>query len=131
MNETKHLIPNARLNFCENMLLSHLNARSTSKIALVTSVEPIAGHADLIFAYTFEDVYQLVRQAAYALKVLGVKPGDTVAAFSPNNAEAVIMLLATTALGGVWSSCPSEFGVRATLERLSQARICNVTFDSL
>lgn len=43
-------------------------------------------------------------------------------AFSPSNAEMTVAMLAATSLGAVWSSCPSEFGVKACLERLTQVR---------
>lgn len=69
---------------------------------------------------SFEDVYQEVRKLAHALKELGVGPGDRVAAFSPSNAEAVVAALACAAIGGTWTSTPSEFGVTAVLERLTQ-----------
>jgi acetoacetyl-CoA synthetase len=51
---------------------------------------------------------------------LGVGPGDRVAAYLPNIAEAVIGLLATAAIGAVWASCGPEFGVTAVIERFGQ-----------
>jgi acetoacetyl-CoA synthetase len=54
------------------------------------------------------------------LRSLGVMPGDRVAACLPNTAEAVIALLATTAIGAVWASCGPEFGVRAITDRFGQ-----------
>ena len=54
------------------------------------------------------------------LRSLGVMPGDRVAAYLPNTAEAVIALLATTAIGAVWASCGPEFGVRAVTDRFGQ-----------
>ena len=66
---------------------------------------------------TFGELYDEVRDLANTLKAMGVGPGDRVAAFSPSNAEIVVACLATASLGGVWSSCPSEFGTNAVLER--------------
>src|ERR1700739_979812 len=54
------------------------------------------------------------------LRSLGVMPGDRVAAYLPNTAEAVIAMLATTAIGAVWASCGPEFGVRAVTDRFGQ-----------
>ncbi|GAA5885249.1 hypothetical protein JCM6882_009538 [Rhodosporidiobolus microsporus] len=115
----------AKINYAENMLLSHAYAR-TSNRALVSLIEPDSltpsGLDESITrTLSFEDLYQEVRLVAHTLRTrFNVKPGDRVAAFSPSNAEAVIFCLATLAVGGVWSSSPSEFGVRAVLERLEQ-----------
>jgi acetoacetyl-CoA synthetase len=120
----------ATMNFTENMLLSHDNARTNNR-ALVSLIEPDPSLKPGTRAYiestflrelSFEELYQEVNKAATALRALGVKPGDRVATFAPANAEATILLLATGTVGAVWSSCPSEFGVKATLERLSQVR---------
>ncbi|GAA5933062.1 uncharacterized protein JCM15063_002283 [Sporobolomyces koalae] len=113
----------ARLNYAENMLLSHPYAR-TSNRALVSLIEP-KSLSDLDSSITrqlsFEQLYQEVRVVAHTLRTsFGVKPGDTVGAFSPSNAEAVVFCLATLAIGAVWSSCAAEFGAVAVLERLEQ-----------
>lgn len=60
-----------------------------------------------------------------AMTRLGVKQGDRIVAFSPNNAEAAVAALAAATLGAVFSSCPSEFGTNAVLERFSQVRTRN------
>lgn len=54
------------------------------------------------------------------MRKMGVRPGTVVAAFSSSNAEAIITALAAISLGAIWSSCPSEFGTNAVLERLTQ-----------
>ena len=105
------------------MLLSHSYARSSHR-ALISLIEP-ESLSNLDSALTrqlsFEDLYQEVRLVAHTLRTdFKIKPGDTVGAFSPSNAEAVIFCLATLAVGGVWSSCAAEFGSVAVLERLEQ-----------
>ncbi|GAA6004623.1 hypothetical protein JCM10207_000959 [Rhodosporidiobolus poonsookiae] len=115
----------AKLNYAENMLLSHPYARSSHR-ALLSVIEPTGTSTAALDAavkrsLSFEELYQEVRVVAHTLRTkFGVKPGDRVATFSPSNAEAIIFCLATLAVGGVWSSSPSEFGVRAVLERLEQ-----------
>lgn len=108
------------------MLLSHPYARSPKR-ALVSLIEP-KSLSDLSSSLTrqlsFEELYQEVRLVAHTLRTdFGVKPGDTVGAFSPSNAEAVIFCLATLAVGAVWSSCAAEFGSVAVLERLEQVSL--------
>jgi acetoacetyl-CoA synthetase len=55
-----------------------------------------------------------------ALKALGVAPGDRVAAYLPNIAEAVVCFLATAGLGAVFVSCAPELGLQAVIDRLGQ-----------
>jgi len=109
----------------QNMLLAHPYARSNNR-AVLSFIEPASlSPRDLddclMRSLSFEELYQEVRLVSHTLRTqYGIKPGDRVATFSPSNAEAVILCLATLAVGGVWSSCPSEFGVTAVLERLEQ-----------
>jgi acetoacetyl-CoA synthetase len=61
-----------------------------------------------------------VARCRAGLERLGVGPGDRVAAYLPNIPETVVALLATAALGAVWSSCAPEFGTRSVVDRLRQ-----------
>lgn len=123
MSSTGTRLPTATLNYAENILLSHSNARS-SKLAIVTVVESLATASDrsprTLETFTFEQLYQAVHVVAERLKRLGVTPGDGVAAYTPSNAEAAILMLATSAVGGVWSTVAAEVGPKAALERLQQ-----------
>ena len=51
---------------------------------------------------------------------LGVGPGDRVAGYMPNLIETAIAMLATTSIGAVWSSCATDIGPLAALDRLGQ-----------
>ena len=126
----------AHINYAENMLLSHPNARSKTKKAVICAIEPPLGFApeERISAghirdLTFDELYIEVAQAASGLKKLGVGQGDRVAALTPNNAEAIIMLLATASLGAIWSSSPPEFGVSAITDRFTQVRLLGSDHD--
>jgi acetoacetyl-CoA synthetase len=120
MTDTKKLLPRARLNWAENMLLSHPSARSTTKLALVGAVEPDPTidpvkrrpeylRSTISRGLTYAQLYDEVVDTANSLKALGVRPGDSVAAFSPNNVEAVICVLATSAIGATWLSRAHSF----------------------
>ena len=109
--ETKWF-PRARLNFAEN-LLRHRGSR----IALVEDSE---GHAPK--RITRDELAARVGRCQAWLGAQGVTAGDRVAAYMPNRIETVIAMLATTALGAVWSSCSPDFGVKAALDRLGQIR---------
>ena len=119
----------AQLNFAENLLLSHSNARSTSRNAIVSLIEPdpslpLNSPAWLASSHlqslTFAELYENVGKCIIWLKELGVQNGDRVVAFSPSNSECVVLCLAVAAIGAMWSSVPSEFGVQAVLERFQQ-----------
>ncbi|SDZ13524.1 acetoacetyl-CoA synthetase [Geodermatophilus africanus] len=61
-----------------------------------------------------------VGAVAARLRSWGVRPGDRVAAYLPNSAEAVVALLATAAVGAVWSCCAPDYGVDAVVDRFAQ-----------
>ncbi|HYC33033.1 MAG TPA: AMP-binding protein, partial [Gemmatimonadales bacterium] len=90
----------ARLNFAEN-LLRHADDRE----ALVFWNEHGRRRS-----LTYRDLSARVAEVAAALRGHGIVPGDRVAGFLPNLPETVIAMLATAALGAVWSSCSPDFG---------------------
>ncbi len=102
--------PQARLNFAENLLRRHDDAT-----ALIYRDE--SGHRDTL---TFAALRDRVACVAAHLHDIGIGAGDRVAAIVPNRIESVIAMLATTALGGVWSSCSPDFGSAAVVDRFSQ-----------
>ena len=56
------------------------------------------------------DVAGAVRKLATRLRAMGIGPGDRVVAYLPNIPETVAAMLATTAIGAIWSSAAPEFG---------------------
>ncbi|OBF59304.1 acetoacetate-CoA ligase [Mycobacterium sp. 852002-50816_SCH5313054-b] len=57
--------------------------------------------------------------AAY-LRNLGVKPGDAVAGYLPNVAEAVVAALAAASVGAIWAVCNQDVSVDGVIARLGQ-----------
>jgi acetoacetyl-CoA synthetase len=51
---------------------------------------------------------------------MGIVPGDRIVAYMPNIPETFIAMLATTAIGAVWSSAAPEFGPQTVIDRFSQ-----------
>ncbi|MEO8194924.1 MAG: acetoacetate--CoA ligase [Gemmatimonadales bacterium] len=100
----------ARLNFAEN-LLRYRDERD----AIVAWNE--SGRQRVI---SYAELHDEVARVAAALREHGVRAGDRVAAFIPNIPEAVIAMLATASIGGVWSSCSPDFGVQGVLDRFGQ-----------
>ncbi|MPZ74061.1 MAG: acetoacetate--CoA ligase [Nitriliruptorales bacterium] len=102
----------ARLNYAEN-LLRHRGALP----AVVAAGE---GLEDRVVSR--DELYALVARAQQGLRQLGVVAGDRVAAFTPNCLEAVVVMLAATAMGAVWSSSSPDFGVKGVVDRFAQIR---------
>ena len=101
----------AQLNYAQNVL-----ARAPrNRPALVEVAE-----GSVLREWSTAEVAGMVGALSQRLLALGVKPGDRVAAYLPNMPEAVIGLLATTAIGAVWSSCGPELGVSAVVQRFGQ-----------
>ncbi len=102
--------PGARLNFAENLL-----RRRGSAPAIV-----FRGEGGLSRTLDHDELYGCVARLAQALRNAGVGPGDRVAGYLPNIPEAIACMLATAAIGAVWSSCSPDFGVAGVLDRFGQ-----------
>lgn len=110
----------ATLNFAEQLL-----TRNDDHPALVAVNE--RGEREV---YTFRALRHAVASCAKGLQDAGLQAGDRVAAVMPNIPMTIIAMLATTALGAIWSSCSPDFGAQAALDRLGQVDpkilfICN------
>ncbi len=109
----------AKLNFAQNLLDSLYNQERNSLepnyIALIALNEQ--GRCE---QYGINDLKQCVFKLANYFKSKGIQPGDKIAGFIPNTAESVIAMLATTAVGAVWSACSPDFGETGACERFSQ-----------
>lgn len=100
----------ARFNFAENLLRYR-----DDHIAFI-----FRGENQKSAKMTYAELYNSVVRLAKSLREIGVKPGDRVVAYMPNLIETAIAMLAATSIGAVWSSCATDLGAQATLERLGQ-----------
>lgn len=103
--------PGARLNYAQHAL-RHERAQA---VGLMHLSERLA-----LSRMSWQEIGNQVRVLATQLRRLGVRPGDRVVAYLPNIPEAIIAMLATTAIGAVWSSCGPDFGTRGVLDRYLQ-----------
>jgi acetoacetyl-CoA synthetase len=102
--------PGARLNFAENLLRYR-----DDRVAFI-----FKGETQKSTQMTYKEVYTSVARLAKSLRDIGVQPEDRVAAYMPNLIETAIAMLATTSIGAVWSSCATDIGPQAALDRLGQ-----------
>ncbi|MRI34056.1 acetoacetate--CoA ligase [Endozoicomonas sp. OPT23] len=102
--------PDSTLNYAE-----HLLRRKDDHTAVI-----FRGEKGQRRTLNYQQLHNSVAQAQAGLIKLGVSKGDRIAAFVPNCPETVIMMLAATALGAVWSSCSPDFGFQGVLDRFGQ-----------
>jgi acetoacetyl-CoA synthetase len=100
----------AKMNFAEN-LLRYRDDRS----AFI-----FRGETQKSAKMTYAELYSTVARLAISLREIGIRPGDRVAGYMPNLIETAIAMLAATSVGAVWSSCATDIGAQAALDRLGQ-----------
>ncbi|WP_137992511.1 acetoacetate--CoA ligase [Streptomyces vilmorinianum] len=105
--------PGARLNFAERCFAQATDVRP-ALVAVAEGGTPVE--------ISWEQLRREVADVAAALRRMGVGPGDCVAGYLTNIPQAVVALLATAAVGGVWTACSPDFGTPSVLARLGQAR---------
>lgn len=107
--------PGATLNYAEHALRTAEDPARADDSALL--------YVDETQEQTTVSWSELRRQVgalAAHLRDLGVRPGDRVSGYVPNIPQAVTALLATAAVGAVWTSCAPDFGARSVLDRFQQ-----------
>jgi acetoacetyl-CoA synthetase len=102
--------PDARLNFAENLLRYR-----DDHVAFI-----FKGETQSSKRMTYAELYDSVARLAHSLQETGIDAGDRVVGYMPNMIETVIGMLAATSLGATWSSCATDIGPAAAVERLGQ-----------
>ena len=100
----------SELNYAENLL-----SGSSNQTAIISVSE---GREDK--SYTFAELNRAVASVQKGLENLGVKKGTRVAAFVPNCVETVILMLAVSSSGAIWTSCSPDFGSQGVIDRFGQ-----------
>ncbi|MBB1246776.1 acetoacetate--CoA ligase, partial [Streptomyces durbertensis] len=107
--------PGATLNYAEHALRAGEDPDRAEQPALLHVDE-----AQQVTPVSWADLRRQVGSLAAELRALGVRPGDRVSGYLPNVPQATIALLATAAVGAVWTSCAPDFGARSVLDRFQQ-----------
>ncbi|KAJ9659477.1 hypothetical protein H2201_007368 [Coniosporium apollinis] len=116
-----------RLNFAENILFSRSEAdagqRTTcGKEDAKVAVTQVREGGSEVQDVTYGELRRRVGRLAQALKARGVRKGDRVAVVASNSVDTLAVFLATTALGGLFSSSSTDMGTKGVLDRLLQIR---------
>ncbi|HJW27052.1 MAG TPA: acetoacetate--CoA ligase [Rhodocyclaceae bacterium] len=102
--------PQARLNYAENLLKQRDDGD-----ALV-----FWGEDKVKRRVSRDQLHDDVSRFMGVLRDAGVGQGDRVAGYLPNLPETLVAMLATAALGAIWSSASPDFGVQGVLDRFGQ-----------
>ncbi|MER0243434.1 acetoacetate--CoA ligase [Streptomyces sp. HSW2009] len=107
--------PGATLNYAEHALRTADDPARADEPALLY-VDETQEPRPVSWATLRREVGSLAAE----LRRLGVRPGDRVSGYVPNVPQATVALLATAAVGAVWTSCAPDFGARSVLDRFQQ-----------
>ncbi|WP_440106240.1 acetoacetate--CoA ligase [Acidovorax sp. BL-A-41-H1] len=107
--------PGAQVNYARQAL-RHVDAAHAAGLPAIISRNEKGQHREM----PWPELRRQVAALALHLQAQGVQPGDRVAAYLPNVPEAMVALLATVAIGGVWSICAPDMGTAAVLDRFQQ-----------
>ena len=102
--------PHLKLNFAENLL-----AHGEDGDLALCSLHESGKKREITYRELRESVAKLQQQLR---QVVG--EGDVVACYMPNILETVVTMLATTGLGGVFTSTSCDFGVEGVVDRFGQ-----------
>ncbi|ANW21191.1 acetoacetate--CoA ligase [Streptomyces clavuligerus] len=115
--------PGATLNYAEHALRAAAERPDAPALLPVDETHEAA-------PVTWAELRRQVGALAAELRALGVRPGDRVSGYLPNIPQAVTALLATAAVGAVWTSCAPDFGARSVLDRFQQVEpVVLITVD--
>ncbi len=102
--------PDSKINYAENILRN-----PSDQIAIEEF-----GETGILKKLSRKELKDKALRMAGWLRSKGVKKGDRVCAYMPNCSETIITMLATTSLGGIFSSCSSDFGAAGVIDRFEQ-----------
>ena len=102
--------PDASINYAENML-----AEADDRPAIIAY-----GEDGRCTRLTRAELKTTVMALAGWMQSKGIRKGDRVAAYLPNGEHALIAMLATAAIGGIFSSCSPDFGLTGVSDRFGQ-----------
>lgn len=112
------------LNFAENMLYSSSSSagrkggqgKEDGKVAVVEVREGASETREV----TYGELRERAGRLARAMKENGVEKGDRIVIVGANSVETLLVLLASTWVGAVFSSSSTDMGVKGVLQRAVQ-----------
>ncbi|KAJ5087315.1 Acetoacetyl-CoA synthetase [Penicillium angulare] len=111
-----------KLNFAENLLFSARKGHTGKEDDKIAVTEVREGAIKDAIHLTWGELRKKTGLLLQAMKAAGVKRGDRIAVCSANSIDTLLVFLATTALGGIFSSSSTDMGVKGVLDRLVQIK---------
>ena len=103
---------NIKMNFAENLL-----KKGKDESTALNFIHESGEHKKVTYKELRTEVNQFANFLANYIQV-----GDVVGAFMPNIPETTVTMLATSKVGGTFTSTSSDFGVEGVYDRFSQSR---------
>lgn len=99
------------LNYAENVLFAHPDPDAVALIGLREDTDLDKEDGEKV---TWKELRERVRVVSSALRRSGIHKGDRVAALVSNSVYAVILFIATSTLGAIFTSINPDLGVEAS-----------------
>ena len=103
---------NCKLNFAENCL-----KENSKEDAIIFYSENQKSRK-----YTWKDLRLHTFKLSNYFKKNGIKSNDRIVGILPNIPETIIAFLSSAQIGAIWSSCSSDFGPQAIIDRFKQIK---------
>lgn len=103
----------AKLNYAEHLLRAEAQQPDKTVFHHLTEIRPLA-------QMSWGELGNQVRKLATRMRDMGIEPGDRIVSYMPNTPETAIAMMASVAVGAVWSSAAPEFGVNTVIDRFTQ-----------
>ncbi|PGH09886.1 acetoacetate-CoA ligase [Polytolypa hystricis UAMH7299] len=123
LSEVPRFFEGIRLNYAENVL----EGKDPNAVALIGLRE---GDGLVGEVLTWRQLSERVRVVRSALLRNGIKEGDRVAALVSTSIWAIVILLATSSIGAIFSSISPDMGVEGCVTRLQQIEPAILFADS-
>ena len=105
--------PGARLNFAENLLFP-IQPVDDNAIAVIAATETTREQI------SWAELRSRVKQCQASMKAWRVRAADRVAGYVGNHTNALVVMLAATSLGAMWTALSPDTGVAAVRDRMLQ-----------
>lgn len=116
-----------KVNYAENVVFSNTNPNAPALIGIREGQDINGDPAEML---TWGDFRERIREAASALKHIGIRKGDRVAALVATSSWAVILFNAAASIGAIFTSISPELGAEGCIARLKQVTPSIIFFDS-
>ncbi|VTU18552.1 Acetyl-coenzyme A synthetase [Variovorax sp. PBS-H4] len=107
--------PGTQVNYAHEVL-RHVDAAHAAGMPAIVSENELGEVREM----SWPELRRQIASCALALRALGVRRGDRVAAYLPNVPETMVAFLACSSLGAVWSVCAPDMGTAAVVDRFHQ-----------